>query len=103
MRKLETGLIVIESFADMEELYAKRELDGVKMAIVNMAGKRIKYCLSNEFWQTLRNKIEFRSDDRSILCNFNNELVKISYSDPRCMMLFITVEKVKVYEVKELE
>ena len=104
MKKLESGLTVIESFADMEALYSNGELTHEDAIVLyNMAGKRLKFCVSEVFWRKLKNRIDLRSDDRSILCKFNNELVRISYTDQRYVILYITVEKAKVYDVDELE
>ena len=104
MKKLENGLVVIESFVDIGKLYTNGELENNNaLVICNMAGKHTKYCVSVEFWRKLKNKVDLRSNDRSILCKFNNELVRISYSDPRYTILIITVEKASVYEVDELE
>ena len=104
MKKLEGGLTVIESFADMKVLYLNGELAYDKpIVLYDMAGRQLKYCVSDAFWRKLKNRIDFFSDDRSLLCRFDDELVKISYSNPRYTILIITVEKAKVYDVGDLE
>ena len=104
MKKLENGLTIIESFTDMEALYKSGKLDGNDvLGLYTMAGMHTRYCIGEDFWRKLKNKIDLGSNDRSILCRLNNELVKISYSDPRYTILRIMIQRVKIYDVHELE